>query len=339
MEHDRCTKQLLWEGDEQTARTKLAQEGLSDSAIDGKIKQLLKEQSKYAGVAVAYVISDKFLTCAQRRTELSDPSFEEMKAPFWMKDNPIGKDTICPRDGKPGCSLLDTLPQQHRRPCTHFLSWVWSYNIGMVREALKLWLERFGLPPEDVFLFMCFFRNNQFRILVEKTQTGSDNLEDSFEQGLERIGNVVALLDDWQKPKYLTRVWTIFEQYTAVKLGLEVTFILAHEARDELVAEISKGRDGIMQIRRSLCAVDAREAKATVKADEDRVKARIESLPGGFHRVNAKVRESMVTWIGDVVKMHMDELVKERGSIARRISVVARSPLATGTRASFEIES
>ena len=57
---------------------------------------------------------------------------------------------------------------------------------------------------------MCFFVNNQFRMLVECSQSGADNLEQVFEANLKRIGKVVALLDHWDKPLYLSRVWTIF---------------------------------------------------------------------------------------------------------------------------------
>ena len=68
--------------------------------------------------------------------------------------------------------------------------------------ALKFWrFPRFlSQNAQDVFFFMCFFVNNQFRIIVEGSAAGSDNLEEVFEDNLKRIGQVVAVLDRRQRP-------------------------------------------------------------------------------------------------------------------------------------------
>ena len=48
--------------------------------------------------------------------------------------------------------------------------------------------------------------NNQFRLIVDGTPAGSDNLEEVFEANLRRTGHVVAVLDTWHQPTYLRRV-------------------------------------------------------------------------------------------------------------------------------------
>lgn len=70
----------------------------------------------------------------------------------------------------------------------------------------------------EVFFFMCFFFNNQFRIIVEQVSFGSDNLEEVFSSNLRRIGRVLAVLDTWDQPRYLKRIWTIYEQYVACSM-------------------------------------------------------------------------------------------------------------------------
>ena len=112
-----------------------------------------------------------------------------------------------------------------------------------------MWVEQEGLNSEDTFLFMCFFVNNQFRMFVESSQAGADNLEQIFESNLRRIGKVVALLDHWNEPVYLSRVWTIYEQYTAVKLKLPVSMILPLGPATELVAAIEQGNRPKRDIR------------------------------------------------------------------------------------------
>ena len=45
-----------------------------------------------------------------------------MTQAFWLGDTPLGKDVRCPRDGRPGCALVDLLPPQHRQMQDHFMS-------------------------------------------------------------------------------------------------------------------------------------------------------------------------------------------------------------------------
>ena len=68
---------------------------------------------------------------------------------------------------------------------------------------------------------MCFFVNNQFRIIVEETTCGSHKLETVFEGNLMRIGKMVAILDTWDEPVYLSRVWTVYEQYVASTIQIQ----------------------------------------------------------------------------------------------------------------------
>lgn len=37
---------------------------------------------------------------------------------------------------------------------------------------------------------------------------------------------MIAMLDTWERPQYCTRIWTVFEQYTAAKLRVPVKMIL-----------------------------------------------------------------------------------------------------------------
>ena len=89
-----------------------------------------------------------------------------------------------------------------------------------VRSALGTFQENLVGP---CYLFMCFFANDQYRILVEESSCGSDNLEEVFETNLKRIGKMVAMLDTWDQPMYLTHVWTVYEQFVASTTQIEAT--------------------------------------------------------------------------------------------------------------------
>jgi len=305
------------------ARRSLLNLGWTSSQFEAKVGDLECSQSENAGVSVAYLLSSDFRQLAQDRTGKTDPTFLDMKDPFWFLEDPIGADIICPRDKKPGCALVDTLTCENRKACTHFLSWVWRYKLSVVQSALGLWVKQEGLVPTDTFLFVCFFVNNQFRILDGSSQ-GCNFLGDLFERNLRRIGKVVALLDDWNSPVYLKRVWTIFEQYAAVKLGLPVTIILPETSVESLLRVIGQGETGIGRLKNSLCQVNAESAEASVKEDEKRIKALIVNSIG-FRKVNAQVQHSMITWISSMVQMHLTQLIDQGPTQNRKPSVAVRT--------------
>ena len=139
-----------------------------------------------------------------------------------------------------------------------------------------------------------------------------------------RIGKVVALLDSLKEPLYLSRLWCIFEQHTAIKLNVPITMILPRSSCEELLSEINVGQDGIARVLANVGNVRVEHATASVKADEANIK-RVISTTTGFYQVNCSVKSSMVNWVANVVKAHMDNMVSE--------SMPSQPPLA------FEVES
>jgi len=239
--------------------------------------RIRKQQSLEQGIRAEYLLSSEFQVVAQTLTGLSDPTFYEMKAPFFFGPKSMCAGTICPRDLKKGSSFVDSLPKCHRGRATHFLSWTWAYKYSLVRSALSRWIITDDLTDTPIDLFMCFFVNNQYRILSSTADSyGSDDLDTVFEGNLRRIGNVVALLDSFDEPYYLTRIWTIFEQFTAVRLGITVRVIMPEDSREQLIEQFERGRDGILRVKASLSKVDSKSAKAMIAQDEVKVKQAIE---------------------------------------------------------------
>ena len=79
-----------------------------------------------------------------------DPTFIEMQSGFWLEDAPLGGSIICPRDGRPGCALVDWIHCNERREQTHFLSWTWKYRLHQVRSALGMYQVKTSVIPEQV---------------------------------------------------------------------------------------------------------------------------------------------------------------------------------------------
>jgi len=297
----------LWSnvpGDIKRHRAKLARLAVLSVEVDRRIAALRKEQSEIAGVSMRYLLSDGFLQLATQRTGKGDPTFMEMKTVFWESADPLGADILCPRDGKPGCALVDWIDPDERREQTHFMSWTWQYCLMQVRSALEMYQASSSpaVVPADVFFFMCFFVNNQHRILLEKSITGSADLENVFERNLKRIGRMVAVLDTWNQPVYLGRVWTVYEQYMASTLHIPVCFVMPEDATELLNQEMVSHPDtGINHVARAVSRIDSERARAWTKEDEDYVKDLIRKKVG-FQHVDEHVTQVMVRWVSDAVK-------------------------------------
>jgi len=282
--------------------------GMTPGEVAEHLRALRAEQSLKAGVSLRYLLSGDFEDLARGRTQLEDPSFNDMKPAFWLGADPLGGDIICPRDLKPGCALVDWLPQKERREQTHFMSWTWSYRLSQVQSALWMY-QASSVIQQDVYFYMCFFVNNQFRIIVERSMTGSSNLGVVFNENLTRVGKMVAILDTWKNPVYLGRVWTIYEQFMARSLDIPVTFAMPESSNQSLQEQISRGDLGIREITESLSSIDVQHAKAWDPQDEIAVKGVIQASTPDFSYVNNHVTRVMVKWIGEVVKEQFQRLI------------------------------
>lgn len=299
------------------AKLKLRTHGWSPQAVDDEIARLKRRHSQESGVSLAYLMSDEFLKLAQRLSGKEDPTFYDLKTVFFFGDHALGRENRCPRDGLSGCALVDWLPRNYQGRCTHFLSWTWGYRLSVVRGAMEHWLEVNGdVKASEVILYMCFFVNNQYRILADGSRVGSEDLGEVFEQSLARIGKVIAVLDTWDCPTYLTRIWTIFEQVVSIKLNVPVTMVLPKEASLEILKELERGKEGIIRVKNSLTKVDSARARASVPEDERAVKELI-SRTIGFHSVDEHITDFMIKWIGIVLECHMRQLVVSGHSCGR----------------------
>ena len=181
------------------------------------------------GISATYVLGN-FPDLAQLATKEENPNFYRMADVLAKGERGLGYRKICPRDGKPGCSIVDAVDERHRGKVTHFVSWCWQYTLNDFVSAIGAWVREEGVNPDDVFLWVCFFCNNQYRILEAKTQTGSDELKTVFESHLAEAGRMLLLLDSFVNPAYIKRAWCIFEAYVCIDNNFPMTIILPERA-------------------------------------------------------------------------------------------------------------
>ncbi|CAE8722443.1 unnamed protein product [Polarella glacialis] len=282
--------------------------GYTPARASEEVARRSKEQSEEAGVCVAHLLSQDFADLARSRTDKEDPTFYDMKDTFFFGAKPIGQEQTCPRDGGAGCALIDTLVPAHRRRCTHFLSWTWGYTLSTVQDGLSTWTAIEGMAPSEVFLFMCFFVNNQYRILSGK-QVSAAELEHTF----------VALLDTWDNPRYLNRIWTIFEQHVAIKKKLPVTMVLTSGATDALIAQYEAGKPGLLRVMDALTKVNSESAEAHVPDDAEAVKSIILSS-SSFSDVDNQIKNFMLHWMASTFEAHMKQIMAPPGKLGLKKS-------------------
>jgi len=121
---------------------------------------------------------------------------------------------------------------------------------------------------------------------------------------------MLAVLDKWQTPRYLSRIWTIYEQHVAIQLKVPVSMLLPHAEGQSLLECIETGASGIYKVCNTLLAFDSKSAKATFEEDERVVKAMIEETIG-FEMLDRQITTFLVSWVKQVLGVHMQSLMSK----------------------------
>jgi hypothetical protein len=215
------------------------------------------------------------------------------------------------------------------RKATHFVSWCWRYTIETVITSLKLCVVESQGQLCDHAFWICFFCNNQRQMLIEN---GSPfNLSDIVSARLINIGRMVILLNSFHDPVYTTRVWCIFEAFTATKNSVEIQVALPTAAKEEFTYQLKN--DGFGDVAHSLTTIDSASAEATIKADEKMIKDVIrESI--GFAAVNEMVKCALMRWLAFAFQ---DVLKAEATSDVARSIMKLMNHGKSGTHSHFQL--
>eukprot|EP00438_Fugacium_kawagutii_P002501 Skav209094 [mRNA] locus=scaffold207:1003485:1005680:- [translate_table: standard] len=223
-----------------------------------------------------------------------NPNFYQLAGLLAYGPYALGKGQRCPRDGLPDCSLVDALHKEGKSGTANwFLSWVWAYTLNDVCAALARWWDTqvatvaSASGSMSIYLWWCFFVNNQFRMLEDGITQDTDSLLKVFAEPLERTGKVLMCMDKFQNCTYTNRIWCIFEVFSALRRNIPVTLIMPELEMDQEIETLTQLADA--------CRVDVKNATASVKADEDKIKMHIRNELKSFTHVSQKVEEAL--WI------------------------------------------
>eukprot|EP00931_Biecheleriopsis_adriatica_P040519 TRINITY_DN23220_c0_g1_i1.p1 TRINITY_DN23220_c0_g1~~TRINITY_DN23220_c0_g1_i1.p1 ORF type:complete len:736 (+),score=166.09 TRINITY_DN23220_c0_g1_i1:49-2256(+) len=232
-----------------------------------------REESEMLGVSVEFLATEFLSEVEQHFGADADPDYNEINRILLHGEKARGANFICPRDGLPGSSYVDTLEEFHVGKASVLLSWCWLYTPRQVVDALLGWCESTGRDPSKTFVWQCALCLNQFRVEEKKARGESESsevLREKFESRVRSTLHVVCLLDPWDDPVYIRRVWCIFELHRALCIeGCQLDVILPKSEE----VRFGKGlrSDGLVAMWRVFEKLRIQDAEATVEADRKNI--------------------------------------------------------------------
>ena len=211
-----------------------------------------------------------------------------------------GQDLVCPVDGRPGSSYTHALllSDSHSHavgPSNFMLSYAWGYKVTDIVDSLFDYCTSHNLPTETTYVWICCLCNNQHSV---KEVVPFEKFHAIFDSRVKRIKNILAMMEPWNKPGYLTRIWCIFEFYTASQdSNCSVTIIMPqqeHQAfRDALLQDVEKTTNTLYE---ALSSTRIQNATATQESDKQNIFRIIEDSDGGYVALNHQVNERLRFW-------------------------------------------
>eukprot|EP00929_Paragymnodinium_shiwhaense_P047505 TRINITY_DN24095_c0_g1_i1.p1 TRINITY_DN24095_c0_g1~~TRINITY_DN24095_c0_g1_i1.p1 ORF type:complete len:1117 (+),score=192.80 TRINITY_DN24095_c0_g1_i1:107-3457(+) len=267
----------------------------------------------------------------------ANPNFHQMAPVLSFGEYGLGHSRTCPRDGDMHCSIVDALlPTKGSAKADWFISWVWQYDMAMIIDALGAWWRGLQMKSSksmttgDVHIWWCFFVNNQYRLQEEQPNTAE--LCSIFGERLKDVGRMLICFDTLSNPSYVTRMWCIFEVFVACQNLIPCTIIFPPNEDGKIDIDDQAPIASLMDA----CKIDVANAKATVKADEDAIKALILEKMKSFSYVNDTVERAILSEAVIAVRAARTRN-DQRVRLSANYSTVSRAlGLLTGSRSKTE---
>lgn len=306
-----------------------SRESLAKGRFEGYTRiRRSREESMVLGVSVAFLAGEFLEEIERLFGEGADPDYNEVNKCMLFGPTGRGCGYLCPRDGLPGCSYVDALDPCHVGQATVMLSWCWRYSVRKVVSAVVRWCERAGRDPARTFIWQCAVCCNQYRVEDKKARGESEPFEvfeEVFKNRVETTMHVIALLDPWDEPIYITRIWCIFELWTAVNTeGCRIEVVLPED--EELRFKDALRNEGMLVMWKALDNLKIQNAQATVEADRINILRRVdpeartqEELEASAKcaEVNREVVQRLQAWCVDTAASHAESQIQAGNALGR----------------------
>jgi hypothetical protein len=204
---------------------------------------------------------------------------------------------VAPATAMYGCCYVDyvdihqNLGPDHVGPATAMLSYSWSYTFRDIVMSLAEWIARNPqLDPRRTYVWMCCLGLDQNAL--NTAVADSEALEAEFGHRVVRIGWLLPLLHPWDHPVYCTRLWCLFELYTAAANGVQVDALFVPGQRGALVKALRV--HGLTRgFSEATAVIRSTDATATKPSDVLAIRALVQRLPNGFQTLDRAIQDRM----------------------------------------------
>jgi len=282
---------------------RLEEEGTSDSTM-----KHLRTHIDLQGISVGYLekqlmkeVTDANLDESSKIYELEDLADLEIGGVVRRK----GVNVVCPIDGEIGAAYVHSITDPNAVGRAEvMLSYTWGYTIGDIIDTLKVYCKKIGKSPDEVYVWICFLCVNQHRVVAMRRK--GENISFAkfravFNSRVTRIGHILAMMAPWEAPGYLTRVWCVFEIFTAQSNNCKITITMPSKERTRFIEGMMN--DGGIQHNQlfiTLAYTDVEKAKASVESDRIDI-LEIVQKEVGYDKFNDIVSGLLKQWAVDSV--------------------------------------
>jgi tetratricopeptide (TPR) repeat protein len=270
------------------------------------------------GISVHY-LKTQFLREVKETEGLNEKSkIYEIEDLRWAKHGVIrskGASKLCPQDKKTvGAAYSDCLNgADNVGLATFMLSYTWSYRICDIIDTLVAHCEsNKDMDQKRTYVWICCLCNNQHRVYEDKKNGGNvpfDKFHEIFRTNVVNIGHVVAMMFPWDNPEYLTRVWCVFEAYTATtEPGCTLTIAMPPKERQTMMNAVGD----INTLFKVLAATMIQDAKASVPEDREKILTLVKDTVG-YTKLNHSVNELIRRWVMDTFVAEFEKMNGSKG--------------------------
>jgi len=197
-----------------------------------------------------------------------------------------GASVFCPRDKKIGAAYVDCLKGiDNVGPANRMLSYVWGYTVGSIVDSLETYCHQTRLDTKRTYIWICCLCNNQHRF---KDEVPFNTLYNNFKDKVVGVGHILAMMAPWNKPKYLERVWCIFEMHTAHTADdVKVEIIMPPKEEGEMFLGLYDYNNFI----KALVGARIENAEAFNESDKVNIMKLVNNTTGGAAALNNNVNK------------------------------------------------
>lgn len=271
-----------------------------------------KEESEALGVSAAH-LRDDFLAEVQACC-LSGIDADYREINRTMLHGPKGKGCgfVCPRDGFAHCSYVDTLPATDASQATIMLSYCWQCSATTIVNSLLRWCRQSGRDPACVFVWQDALCCNQYRVEARKALGEWEThgtFQEVFERRVRSAGHILAVLAPWREPLYASRMWCVFEMYTAMSSeNCSLDMVMPEEEEASFVAAL--GSDGLRHFWLRESRITVQRTKVSCAIDRANILRCVDPDATDYGNsakcaeLNEKVTLQLRRWFADVAEKH-----------------------------------